>query len=447
MSEQKRTKIAWVQLSLGMLAMMTISSPQYVWTLYVAGFQQKTVASIAMIQVTFSLLIIMQCWLAPIQGYFVERFGHRKLCVIGMVLVGSSWIAASHVSSVLGLYLTYGVMGGIGVGIVYISIISLMVKWFPDRKGFATGMAAAGYGFGAIATTFPISYALGEVGFDQALTSFGLGLMVCGVLISFGIRPPNEGEVSGQVPESLGGSRNFSSREMLKTPIFWTMCLMMTLMASGGLMVISQFALFAKDFGAGNAMVFGLSALPLALTIDRVANGVTRPFFGWISDQIGREQTMFIAFVLEAIAIAMLVGFGRNPLALVLLSGLVFFGWGEIFSLFPSTLTDTFGTKHAATNYGYLLIAQGLGSIIGGPLASVLREHTQSWSYVFGVVIVFDLVSAMFAIAVLAPMRRRFTKDNLGHEKSGLASSSVRQRDKVVLVSESHDGFHEKIGG
>jgi oxalate/formate antiporter len=299
-----------------------------------------------------------------------------------------------------------------------------MVKWFPDRKGFATGMVAAGYGFGAIATTFPISYALGDMGFDQTLTTFGIGLLVCGVLISFGIRPPRENEIPQLAPASFVGHRNFSSREMLRTPIFWTMWFMMTLMASGGLMVISQFALFAKDFGAATAVVLGLSALPLALTIDRLANGVTRPFFGWISDRIGREQTMFIAFVLEAAAIGLLLRFGSNPLALVLLSGLVFFGWGEIFSLFPSTLTDTFGTKHAATNYGFLLIAQGLGSIIGGPLASVIREQTQSWSVVFGIVIVFDLVSAIMAVAVLAPLRRQFF-ENMDRERQSLAPLSA----------------------
>ncbi|HWU84555.1 MAG TPA: MFS transporter, partial [Rhodocyclaceae bacterium] len=196
--------------------------------------------------------------------------------------------------------------------------------------------------------------------------------------------------------------------QMLRTPVFWVMFLMMTMMSTSGLMVISQMASFAKDFGLGNAELFGLAALPLALTVDRFTNGLTRPFFGWLSDRIGREKTMCIAFGLEGIAMTLWLMTRDNTLLFVVFSGLVFFGWGEIFSLFPSTLTDTFGTKHATTNYGFLYMAQGLGSIFGGPLAAYLHEVTQSWITVFTVVIVLDLLTAALALAVLKPMRARY---------------------------------------
>jgi OFA family oxalate/formate antiporter-like MFS transporter len=182
----------------------------------------------------------------------------------------------------------------------------------------------------------------------------------------------------------------------------------MTLMSTGGLMVTSNFANFARDFGVADALVFGMVALPLALTVDRLTNGFTRPFFGWVSDQIGRENTMGVAFVLEGCAIALLVYFRESPTAFVLLSGVVFFGWGEIFSLFPSTLTDTFGTKHATTNYGFLYIAQGIGSILGGPVAALLRDYYGSWLPVFGIVIVLDVVTGLLALAVLKPYRARY---------------------------------------
>ena len=190
--------------------------------------------------------------------------------------------------------------------------------------------------------------------------------------------------------------------------MFWLMFVMMTMMSTGGLMVISQFAAFARDFGVADAsMVFGMAALPLALTFDRITNGLTRPFFGWVSDQIGRENTMAIAFLLEGVAITLMAAVPRQRRCCSsLLSGVVFFGWGEIFSLFPSTLTDTFGTRHATTNYGFLYMAQGIGSVLGGPVAAALRGDRKLDAGVHG-----DhrdgRADGLLALFVLKPMRRR----------------------------------------
>jgi len=202
--------------------------------------------------------------------------------------------------------------------------------------------------------------------------------------------------------------RHFAPGEMLRTPIFWLMFLMMTMMSTSGLMVISQMGAFTRDFGMASATVLGLAVLPLALSIDRITNGLTRPFFGWVSDRIGRENTMSIAFALEGIAMALWLLMRHNPVLFVLLSGIVFFGWGEIFSLFPSTLTDTYGTRHATTNYGFLYMAQGVGSVLGGPLAALLHARTQSWIPVFEVMIAMNIVTAVLAQFVLKPMRRRW---------------------------------------
>jgi OFA family oxalate/formate antiporter-like MFS transporter len=146
----------WVQLVLGLIAMMSISSPQYVWTLFTKSFQDGLGSTLADIQWTFSILIILQTWLSPLQGYLVDRFGPRLLIAVGCLMSGAGWITSAYATSLVGLYLTYGLFCGVGTGIVYIGIIGLMVRWFPDRRGFATGMVAAGYGFGAILTTFPI---------------------------------------------------------------------------------------------------------------------------------------------------------------------------------------------------------------------------------------------------------------------------------------------------
>src|ERR1700709_109138 len=195
---------------------------------------------------------------------------------------------------------------------------------------------------------------------------------------------------------------------MLRSRVLWLLFVMMTMMSTGGLMIISQFAAFSRDFGVASVMVFGLAALPLALTVDRLTNGLTRPFFGWVSDRIGRENTMGLAFLMEAVAVTSMVMFRDNALVFVILSGVVFFGWGEIFSLFPSTLTDTFGAKYATTNYGLLYVAQGVGSILGGPLAALLREQTGSWLPVFAIIIAMDALTGILALAALKPMRRAY---------------------------------------
>ncbi len=392
----------WIQLGLGLVCMMAISSPQYVWTLFTKPLGSALGATPAALQVTFSLLIVLQTFFSPVQGYLVDRFGPRNLITTGAVLTGLSWVLASQVSSLLMLYLTYGLIGGIGTGIVYVGVVGQMVGWFPDRRGFAAGVVAAGYGIGAIVTTFPIANTLASGGYQKALLEYGLIFGVIGFIAALGLKAPpamTEAETDGV---------NTPTSTMLRSPIFWLMFVMMSLMSTSGLMVTSQMAAFGADFGITKAVVFGMAALPLALTVDRFTNGLTRPFFGWLSDQIGRENTMCLAFALEAAAMTLWLVTRGDPLLFVLLSGLVFFGWGEIFSLFPSTLTDTFGTRNATRNYGCLYIAQGIGAIFGGPLASLLHAATASWVSVFAVAIAADLLTAVLAIVALKPMRANY---------------------------------------
>ncbi len=392
----------WIQLGLGFIVMMAISSPQYVWTLFVKSFQTTTSANLAAVQVTFSLLVVLQTWLSPIQGWLIDRFGPRLLITLGAGLSGLGWVAAAHVTNIYALYGTYGLLCGLGTGFVYVGVVGLMVRWFPERRGFAAGVVAAGYGFGAMLTTFPITDMMKKAGYQHTLVVFGLILGGVGVLASLFLRSPRPEELPAGGTIALAG---VSPSRMLSSPIFWVMFLMMTMMATGGLMVVTQFAGFAREFGVGDAVVFGMTALPLALTFDRITNGLTRPFFGWVSDRIGRENTMTLAFGLEALAIALLLSFRHDPVMFVLMSGFVFFGWGEIFSLFPSTLTDTFGAKFATTNYGLLYVSQGVGSIFGGPLAAILHDAMKSWLPVFAVVIGLDVVTALLAFFVLKPLR------------------------------------------
>jgi OFA family oxalate/formate antiporter-like MFS transporter len=416
----------WIQLLLGLVCMVVISSPQYVWTLFTQPLMTTLQATLAQIQITFSILIVIQTFLAPCQGLLVDRFGPRALLSVGGALTGLSWVLAARTTTLTGLYLTYGLLGGIGTGIVYVGVIGHMVQWFPDRRGFATGVVAAGYGMWALLTTFPVAELMKESGYQQALVRYGWIFVAVGVLAAQGLRtadrksqiPSPTSQAGSRLPapgsSPIGGAdrtrsaNDFRPTEMLRTPIFWLMFVMMTMMSTAGLMVTSQMAAFTRDFGMANALVFGLPLLPLALSVDRVMNGVTRPFFGWLSDRIGRENTMVIAFSLEGTAMTLWLLTRSHPALFVIMSGVVLFGWGEIFSLFPSTLTDTYGPKYATTNYGFLYMAQGIGSVLGGPVAALLHDAYASWMPVFAIIIVMNFATALLAGLMLKPMRRRW---------------------------------------
>ncbi len=393
--------------------MMAISSPQYVWTLFTRPFGVALNAGPAAIQWTFVLLVVLQTFFSPFQGWLVQRFGPKRLIGLGCVMTGAAWVLASQVTTLLGLYLAYGVVAGLGTGIVYVGVVGLVCGWFPDRRGFAAGIVAAGYGMGAIFTTLPVSASIAANGYRETLLLFGIAFGLVGLTAAFGLRsPPSPLRIQTvATPHGPGTPRarlDTSTRDMLRHPVFWLMFLMMALMSTSGLMITSQLATFAGDFGLAHATVFGMAVIPLALTIDRFSNGLTRPFFGWVSDRIGRESTMALAFALEGCAMTAWLLTRTDPLLFALLSGVVFFGWGEIFSLFPSTLTDTFGSRWATQNYGCLYIAQGVGSVLGGPLTSCLHAGTGSWTPVFALAIAADFATAILALVLLRPMRARF---------------------------------------
>jgi len=397
----------WTQLVLGLVCMMAISSPQYIWTLLTPAMLLAFGVKLSQLQVTFSLLIVFQTFLSPCQGWLIERFGPRLLLSIGGVLTGLSWVLASQVSNLTALYLTYGLLGGIGTGVIYVGIVGHMVQWFPNRRGFATGMVAAGYGIGAVLTTYPIKDDLAAFGYQHTLLVFGSLFGTVALLAAQGMRRvANNAQPSPA--DRTAHSDGVGPAVVLRSGVFWLMFLMFAMMSTSGLMVISQMSAFAKDFGVASAVVFGTTALPLALLLDRITNGLTRPFFGWVSDRIGREHTMLLAFGFEGIVMTLWLLNRADPVLFVLLSGVAFFGWGEIFSLFPATLTDTFGKLHATTNYGFLYMAQGVGSIFGGPLAAWLHEQTGSWVQVFVVVITLNFLTALLAIAALKPLRAKY---------------------------------------
>jgi OFA family oxalate/formate antiporter-like MFS transporter len=398
----------WLQLIIGIICMSMIANLQYGWTLFVAPIDAKFGWGRAAIQVAFSIFVLTETWLVPIEGWFVDRYGPRIVVVIGGVLCGISWMMNSVIDSLFLLYVSAAI-GGIGAGAVYGTCVGNALKWFPDRRGLAAGLTAAGFGAGSALTIIPISNMIKASGFEATFLAFGIGQGIIVFVLGWILRAPRRGEVPAPVQSRLNQSdRDYGPKEVLASPIFWVMYVMFVLVGAGGLMATAQLAPIAKDFKIDAVPVsligITLPALTFALSIDRVLNGVTRPFFGWVSDNIGRENTMFIAFAIEAVGIWMLSMFGQDPVYFVILSGLVFFAWGEIYSLFPSTCTDVFGSRFATVNAGMLYTAKGTASLLV-PLGNVLKDYAGGWHAVFIVACVMNAVAAVMAIGVLKPMR------------------------------------------
>ncbi|TLY63426.1 MAG: oxalate/formate MFS antiporter [Gammaproteobacteria bacterium] len=401
----------WTQLIVGIICMVMIANLQYGWTLFVGPIGDKYHWSKAAIQVTFTIFVLLETWLVPAEGYLVDRFGPKWIVVIGGALCGVAWTINSFAES-LAMFYFAGAIGGVGAGAVYGTCIGNAVRWFPGRRGLAAGLTAAGFGMGSAATIIPIAHMIKNSGYEQTFLTFGLFQGIVVVVVGSLIAAPAVSLMVAPPKVARGASRyQAGPLEMLKTPVFWVMYIMFIMMAAGGLMATAQLAPIAKDFKIADTPVslIGLTmpALTFALSIDRILNGLTRPFFGWVSDQIGREQTMFIAFLLEGLGIIALANLGTDPVMFVLLSGLVFFAWGEIYSLFPSTVTDTFGATYATTNTGLMYTAKGTASLLI-PLTSVIAAKG-NWHPVFMTAAILNIVAALAAVLILKPMRSAYT--------------------------------------
>jgi OFA family oxalate/formate antiporter-like MFS transporter len=402
----------WGQLIFGIICMVMIANLQYGWTLFVNPIDQKYHWGRAAIQVAFTIFVATETWLVPLEGYLIDKFGPRVMVFGSGALVAIAWVLNSFANS-LGLLYLGAALGGIGAGVIYGACVGNALKWFPDRRGLAAGLTAAGFGAGSALTIVPIASMIATSGYEQAFFWFGLGQGIVVMIFSVFLRAPAAGEVPAPSTTNVQQSRReYSPAEALQTPIFYVMYAMFVFVGVGGLMATAQLAPIAKDFKVDGipVSILGLTlpALTFALSIDRVLNGICRPFFGWVSDHIGRENTMFIAFLAEGIGIYFLLRFATDPLMFVILSGVVFFAWGEIYSLFPAMCTDLYGRKFATTNYGLLYTAKGTASFLV-PLGNVLYDMTgKNWTAVFLAAAALNIVAAVMALGVLKPMRKRF---------------------------------------
>jgi OFA family oxalate/formate antiporter-like MFS transporter len=400
----------WAQLVSVIICMVMIANLQYGWTLFVNPIAKAHGWSIAAIQFAFSVFIALETWLTPIEGWIVDILGPRRgpklMVAFGGIMVAAGWIVNSVADSLSLLYLG-AVIGGIGGGAVYATSVGHAVKWFPDRRGLAVGLTAAGYGAGAALTVIPIRYVIETSGYEAAFFWFGLIQGAVVFLLAWLLRGPDPSEINTTAPKVMQSARSYTPQEVLQAPVFWLLYIMFVMVSGSGLMATAQIAPIAGDFGVANAVfLFGGTTITVALIVDNVANGGARPLFGWISDNIGREYTMAIAFSLGALAYWLLGSLGTAPWAFVVFAALIFLTWGEIFSLFPSTCTDSFGPKFATVNLSLLYTAKGASAFLT-PVANIVKDATGGWQMVFLLTTLMNLVVVGLALFVLRPMRQR----------------------------------------
>ncbi|MDA3887542.1 MAG: oxalate/formate MFS antiporter [Allgaiera sp.] len=400
----------WLQLTFGVICMILIANLQYGWTLFVHPMAKTTGWNVAEIQVAFSIFVALETWLTPVQGWIADTLGPDrgpKIVVgAGGLFVALGWIVNSYATSLGMLYLG-AAFSGIGGGAVYATCVGNAMKWFPDRRGLAVGITAAGFGAGSVLTVIPIRMMIASSGYASTFFWFGLvqGVIIVGMAMA--MRFPFPGEAPEVLTSKLPQSAvSLSPKEMLRTPTFWVLYLMFVMISAGGLMAAAQIALIARSYGlADQVLIFGAPTLTVVLIVDGLANGGARPLFGWFSDRVGRENAMAVAFSLGALAFWLLANVGTNPWAFVFSAGLIFFTWGEIFSLFPSTCTDSFGQGYATTNASFLYTAKGLSAFLI-PFANVIKSACGSWHAVFVISALMYVAVVLLALFVLKPMRK-----------------------------------------
>ncbi len=410
----------WVQLTAGIVAMMAIANLQYAWTLFTKPIQAHLHVSLVAVQWTFTLFIALETWLVPFEGYLVDRIGPRFMLGFGSIFVAIGWVGSGYAQTIGGLYFWYAI-GGIGAGIVYGGTVGNALKWFPDHRGLCVGLTAGAYGIGTASTIAPIAGMLKTYGYQHTFIVWGwiqgAVVLICALFLARppeGWAPPNWQQKITKIKSKINTSaHDLTPWEMLHQPSFYVIYMMMTMLAFGGLVVTAQLNPMAASYKVDKIVVaFGMTAVVLAITVDRLLNGLTRPFWGWVSDHIGRENAVFIAFILEAIAVYALLQLIAYPVWFVVLSGLCFFAWGNIFSLFPSITADLYGSKWATTNYGVVYTAKGVAAAFAAPGAAWIFTKTGSWNKVFWAMIICDVVAAFMALLWLKPLAARVARES-----------------------------------
>jgi OFA family oxalate/formate antiporter-like MFS transporter len=390
--------------------MAMVANLQYGWTIFVNPIDARFHWGAKAIQWTFTLFVLFETWLVPFEAYLADRFGPRPLVIVGAFLIALCWIIYSRAATLNTFYLGAAI-GGIGTGLVYGTCIGNAVKWFEKRRGLAAGLTAAGFGAGAALTVVPLTRSLSANGYQATLFRFALiqGAVVLVAALALK-KPPRGSAVRRSNPRLLQTEVDKTPLQTLSSGLFWIMYAAFVLVGASGLMVTAQLAPIATAFNIAKVPVtllgFTIPALTFALSLNNLMNGIGRPVFGWLSDVIGRESTLFLTFLAEGLAVLALAKYGSNPVSFVVVAALSFLVWGDIYSIFPALTSDQFGRKYASTNYALLYTAKGCAALFV-PLGSVIALKTGSWFTVLLVAAIADLAAAFLMIGVVRPLRLR----------------------------------------
>jgi OFA family oxalate/formate antiporter-like MFS transporter len=410
----------WPQLTFAVLSTVMLANMQYGWTLFVNPMHDASGWSRASIQVAFTIMIFVNTWLSPLEGWLVDRYGPRPVVMAGAVCAAISWVINSEAHSLSVLYFS-AIVGGLAIGCVFGTCMGTALKWFPDRRGLAAGMIAAGYGLGAALTAAPLALMIQQSGYRHAFRFFGVlqgaTILFFAILL---VKPAKRAEAT-TVRKRIYQGAELTPGQTLRTRVFWLIYLIYLLIAFGGMIITAQLGPIARDFGVEKQTVtilgFSTPVLALAVSLDNFANGITRPVCGFLSDMLGRENMMLLVFSLESVALFGAAVFGRNPYSFVLFMALVFLFWGEIFVVFPAVCGDSFGIRHATANNGLLYTAKGTAALTV-PLANLLTGMTGTWTSVLLAAACCSLLAGLLAKFALVPIRKKLLLEYCSAEVS-----------------------------
>ncbi len=419
----------WIQLLCGVIAMILISNYQYAFTLFTPGMRQTfSGVPYAKIAAVFSAFILFETWPMPVAGYFVDKLGIRKLMAFGAFCIALGWVLSGTIAkSVSELYLYYGVIAGTGAGIIYISCVANAVKWFPDKRGLAVGLTAAGFGGGAALTIMPIANTIHSMGWARAMAFWGLAQGAIVLVTALILRHPPAGWAPANWSQRVNASKavlpsrvvqskvNYTWTQTLRRPEFYLVYTMFFFACAGGLIATANLSQIARTLHVNDARILGLAIVPLTATLTSLCNAGSRIVWGSVSDWLGREYTMFVTFGVEAILVFLVTRIAGSPIAFVVLFSLVFLFWGEVFSLFSATTGDVFGSKNASADYGMVYTAKGLASVFAGFGAAALAAYLGgSFAVPFYIAALLCGIAALLSLFVLKPLvRNRIAKETL----------------------------------
>ena len=386
----------WIRLGGAVVAMMMIANLQYAWTLFVKPIVGANHWKLSDVQWGFSIFVALETWMMPFSGWLIEWLGPRAFMTVAGLMCGIGWAGMGQAKTLPELYVLYA-LAGFGAALVYCGSLGIALKWFPDKRGLAAGMISAGFGSGAALFIPLIAYLIRVHDYRTAFLYTGIGQGLIIIIAAQILQNPTAAAVA-PVPAKVqirSHHEEFHSFEMLRTPQFYVLFAMALMMGIGGLMATAQVAPIA------NTLKISTAALTLSLTLNPLANGAARVSWGWVSDYLGRENTMFVAFLLQALVLVGVVTLGHlSTTWFIVTMALVFFTWGEVYSLFPSICADWFGARNVSSNYGFIYAAKGVASIVGGGLAAALYEKTGSWNYGFYACAVLALITAIMALGL-----------------------------------------------